>query len=258
MLLGQVVGVLGVASATERDFDLSARFLETAADQLAVSIHNARLFEQTRTYATRLEDQIAERERAEGALRESEGRLRSITSAALDAIVMMDEQGRITFWNQAAETMFGLAGEAVLGQCLHDTLAPARYRETYRSGFARLQQTGESPLLGKTLEVTALHHDGREFPIELSLAPAQIDGKLQVVGVIRDISERKRAEAALRESEERYRQVAQCVPDVIWTTDLSGRFTYANSAVERIHGWTVEEFLNQLARHDHGSAGSHK
>ena len=95
-------------------------------------------------------------------------------------------------------------------------------------------------------------HDNKPASVEYSL---QTQGQMQfyearlvplpqneIVAIIRNITERKRVEAALRESEERHRQIARCVPDMIWTMDLSGRFTYANSATRRITGWTVEEF----------------
>ncbi len=140
---------------------------------------------------------ITDLKRAEQALQNSEERLRSITSAALDAIVMLDQRGRITFWNQAAEAMFGLPREKALGLSLHETFTPEHYRESQQAGFSQFQLTGQSAVLGRIIQLTARHHDGHEFPVELSVAPVQIEGKLQLVGIIRNISERKRGEEAL-------------------------------------------------------------
>ena len=128
-------------------------------------------------------------------LRESEEQFRALTLAAEDAIVMMDEEGLVTFWNAAAERMFGYAAGEMLGRSHHDLIAPARFLPAHREAFPKWQQTGEGAAVGKTLELAAVRKDGTEFPVELSLSAMQTGGRRVAVGIIRDITERKRAES---------------------------------------------------------------
>jgi PAS domain S-box-containing protein len=123
--------------------------------------------------------------------------LQTICDAALDAVVMMDAQGKVAHWNAAAERMFGyLAGE-ILGENVHEKLVPPAYRDGARQGLGHFFQTGEGRVVGRVLELTALRKDGTEFPIELSVAPVQRDGGWWAVAIIRDITRRKRAERDL-------------------------------------------------------------
>lgn len=141
------------------------------------------------------------------ALRESNETLHTITAAAKDAIVMMDHQGIISFWNPAAEMIFGQAAHEAIGKELHTLLAPPRHHEQYRHGLGRFRDTGEGPSVGRTLELTAVRKDGSEFPLELSLSSLQLKGKWHAVGVLRDISQRKRSEEELRMHRERLEQM---------------------------------------------------
>ena len=141
-------------------------------------------------------------ERSQESLRESEERLRSMTAAALDAIVMMDEQGCISFWNKAAQTIFGHSPEEACGKNLHALLAPSQYRDAWREGTSRFFRSGEGPAVGRMVELVALHKNGREFPVELSVAPLRLHGRWQALGIIRDITDRKRSRALLERAKE--------------------------------------------------------
>ncbi len=139
-----------------------------------------------------------EYKRAEEVLRESEEKFRTISASAQDAIIMLDNEGNISLWNEAAEKMFGYSGQEVLGKALHDFLAPQRYHEASRQGFARFKTTGQGAAVGKTLELAAVRKDGIEFPVELSLSAVKLEGKWNAIGIMRDITERKRAEEQLQ------------------------------------------------------------
>jgi len=141
---------------------------------------------------------ITERLRSEQRLHESEGNFSSITSAAQDAIVMMDNEGKISYWNQAAEILFGYSEQEVIGEDLHTLLAPEQFLEAHRIGFEHFKKTGEGEAIGKTLELSALKKDGTEFSIELSLSAIMKEGKWNAIGIIRDISKRKKMEEELR------------------------------------------------------------
>jgi PAS domain S-box-containing protein len=149
---------------------------------------------------------ITDRKRAEEVLRESEEKLRQITSSAQDAIVMMDNRGLVTFWNESAEKIFGYAGQEVIGKELHAILAPPQFIERYEASFAIFRQSGKGPNLRKTTELSAIKKDGTEFPIELSLSAVNIRGRWNAIGIIRDITERKEAEAAREKMDKQLQQ----------------------------------------------------
>ncbi|TAN82331.1 MAG: PAS domain S-box protein [Gallionella sp.] len=140
-------------------------------------------------------------------MRESEERFRQILATAPNAIVIVDVQGRITDWNPAAQQMFGYSREEAVGQPMHQLLPPHRYRGDAEHGFARFRETGEGPVVGKVTEISALRKSGSEFPVELSISAIKLKGCWSAIGIIHDITERKRAERAFGESIERYRQL---------------------------------------------------
>lgn len=141
---------------------------------------------------------ITERKAAEQMVHESEERFRLITTTAKDAIIMVGPDEAITYWNPAAEKMFGYTTEEVLGKNLHDMLAPLRHLADAHRKFAAFTQAGQGGLVGKTLEVSALRKGGEEFPIELSVSSVQIRGSWHALGSVRDITERKNAEEQIR------------------------------------------------------------
>jgi PAS domain S-box-containing protein len=142
----------------------------------------------------RLEKEAQKLRQTEEALRESEERFRAIATTARDAIVMMDEQGRVSFWNRAAETMFGYSLKEAMGENVHVLLAPEKYHAAFQAAFAEFGQTGRGGAVGTTLELTALRKDRTEFPIELSLSSVYFQQSWHAIGIIRDISGRKTAE----------------------------------------------------------------
>jgi two-component system cell cycle sensor histidine kinase/response regulator CckA len=130
-------------------------------------------------------------------LQESEGKFSAIASTAADAIVVMDHTGIIAYWNSAATRIFGYTGEEALGRELHRLIAPARYREAYEKGFEKFRGSGQGPAVGNTLEFIAVRKDGTEFPIEVSTSTIPAEGEWHAVGIVRDISERKKTEQEL-------------------------------------------------------------
>ena len=138
---------------------------------------------------------ISERVRSERALRESEERKAAVLRSTIDSIIAMDENGCITEFNPAAEEAFGRRREDVIGRSLAETIIPYRFRTAHREGLARHLRTGNQRVIGKRLELPAMRSDGGEFIAELSITRTEIDGRPYFTGVVRDISERKRAEA---------------------------------------------------------------
>jgi PAS domain S-box-containing protein len=137
---------------------------------------------------------ITERKLAEQALVESEQRLRCITDAARDAIVMMDSRGTVSYWNSAAESLFGHSRAEAIGKDVHELLATDESAAAHRTAFPEFARTGRGKAIGKKLELAARRKDGQEITVDLSLSPVSLNGEWHAVGILRDITERKRAE----------------------------------------------------------------
>jgi PAS domain S-box-containing protein len=148
-------------------------------------------------------------QRAEIALRGSEDTFRTITDTLKDAIIMMDDDERISFWNPAAEKMFGYPRHEAIGMKLHTLIVPYRYIDAYQRGLTAFKTERVGPLIGKTFEVETRRKDGAEFPGELSFSAIQIKGKWHAAGIIRDITERKLAEEEARTDEKRLRSLVK-------------------------------------------------
>ena len=137
---------------------------------------------------------LMERTRAEQAVRRSEARKAAMLEASLDCIVTMDHRGRVVEFNAAAERTFGYAADEVVGREMAALIIPPALRERHRAGLKRYLSTGERQVIGRRLEITAIHADGREFPVELTITRIELDGPPLFTGFIRDISARKRRE----------------------------------------------------------------
>jgi len=147
--------------------------------------------------------------------------LKAITESVHDAIVSIDALGRIVFWNPAAENIFQYAAAEALGQPI-TIIIPERFREAHEIGLARVVAGGPRHVIGKTAELAGVRKDGSELPIELSLSTWEIAGERFFGGIIRDVSERKQADAAVRASEQRFRSIAESANDAIISADSQG------------------------------------
>lgn len=135
--------------------------------------------------------------KADKKLQISEARTRSITDSANDAILMIDHQGNVTYWNPAAERIFGYTREEVIGRNLHNQITPEKYRESYQKAFPEFLKSGMGAAVGKTLDLEAVRKDGTVISVQLSLSAINIDGNWNAIGIMRDTTEKKRIEAAL-------------------------------------------------------------
>jgi len=136
-------------------------------------------------------------------------KLDAITSAAGDAIILLDEKKNIAFWNPAAERMFGYKSREVLNKNLHNTLSPERFRKVFEKAHKTFKNSGKGDAIGNTVELAGLKKSGEEFPIELSLSAFYQGNKWKAIGIIRDITIRKQFELNLQKSKERYRTLSE-------------------------------------------------
>ncbi|MBI2460277.1 MAG: PAS domain S-box protein [Candidatus Rokubacteria bacterium] len=191
---------------------------------------------------------ITERKRAEEALRDSEALTRGILESALDAVIAIDHERKIIEFNPAAERIFGYSRAQVLGRQMAELLVPPSLRERHQRGFVRYLTTGESVVLGRRLEFPALRADGTEFPAELTVTRLQGEGPPQFTAHLRDISERKRAEEALRESEERFRRAFDDAAVGMALQAMDGRYLRVNRAFCAMLGYPEDELLGRTGR----------
>ncbi len=207
-----------VSSESRRQFQRSdLDFIEDLARRAATAIESARLVRQLEKtqmlleeQAVELEAQSAEMEVVHEELSTAEGTLRGIIDSALDAIVTMDGNSVITGWNAQSEVIFGWAADEVIGRSLSDTIIPARYREAHHHGVNHYLTTGEGPILNQRIVISAMHRDGHEFPVELTVAPG-ISGKhTSFSAFIRDITGRQEAEVRAAAEHSVIRMLAEC------------------------------------------------
>lgn len=143
---------------------------------------------------------------ADNALRERLRHDRLLLDIALDAIVDMNEGGTITNWNAQAMTLFGWTREEAIGRPLHETIVPPSLRTAHRQGLERFLTTGKTSILNRRIEITAMHRDGHEFPVELAVAALREKGTYTFRAFVRDLSERRKAEQDRQSMEERMQQ----------------------------------------------------
>jgi len=177
---GEVVGLLGLANKPGGFAEDDARMAAAFGELAAIALHNSRTLE---------------------ALENSEQRFRSLVETAADAIISADSRGNITLCNRRGEALFGYRAGELVGEPL-TSIMPERFRDGHKKGMERLLSTGKPTIVGKTVELVGLRKDGSEFPLELSVAKSGPGGESFFAAVIRDISERKRVEEALRHHRE--------------------------------------------------------
>jgi PAS domain S-box-containing protein len=137
------------------------------------------------------------------ALRENEARLRAITDSAQDAIIMMDSNGLISFWNPSAERILGYTSAEAIGHNLHRFIAPSHYHEQHQAVYPMFQKTGLGVAVGKTHDLEARRKDGTVIAVQISISAVQMRDGWHAVGILRDITDRKRAESELQETNRR-------------------------------------------------------
>jgi len=200
--------------------------LKEARDEL-----ERRVEERTRS----LRYEITERGHVETALREQEQRIRGIMESAVDGIITIDERGTVQSFNRAAEEIFGYAADEVIGKNVK-TLAAEPYRAAHDGYLQAYHDTGEAKILGKGREAEGVRKDGGVFPLSLAVSELKLDDRSIFTGIIRDISEQKRAEQALRQSERRFRTLIDSSKQGILVHRMWAPL-YANQALADMYGY---------------------
>jgi PAS domain S-box-containing protein len=192
-----------------------------------------------------LEEASALLQAREAAVRESEERTRSIIEAANDAFIEMDTDGSITGWNRAAETTFGWSRDEVAGRLVSETIIPPRYRDAHQHGLAHFLTTGEGPVLGQRIELEALHRDGHEFPVELTVSVLRLGTALSFTAFVHDITERKRAEDEIGAYTEQVADLYNRAPCGYHSLDPEGLYLEINDTELQWLGYTRDEVVGR-------------
>ena len=191
-----------------------------------------------------------------GLLRDSEERLRAITDTAGDAIMIMDPQGAISYWNPAAEQMLGYRSEEVIGRNLHELLVPQRYHAEYQAALPNFFHTGSGDAVGKIRSLFAIRKDGQEITVSHSLSAFLLNGEWHSVGILRDITESLQQQESLKNSEENVRLLLNSAAEAICGIDLDGNSTFANPSFLKMLGYTdlaqvIGKNVHQLTHHSY-------
>jgi PAS domain S-box-containing protein len=213
VLEGQAVGLLGLANKPNDFSEADARMASAFGELAAIALHNSRTLE---------------------SLADSEERFRSVVETASDAIITIDSQGHIVFWNQTAENIFGYSADEILGKPL-TFIMPKKFHRDHQKGLERVIATKKSNIISQTIQLAGLRKDGGEFPLELSLATWKTRKGIFFTGIIRDITEHKQTEETLQDSIEKLKIAYQQA--TIYAQELTGEI------VERKR---VEEELKRL------------
>jgi PAS domain S-box-containing protein len=204
--------------------------------------YNREELRQTLRRAIGVKELAVKVERAEQSLTESEHRFQSLVESATDAIVVANGRGIIVSWNRAASRLFGYSLEEIIGKPL-TLLMPERYRAAHERGIARIEATGKGTLIGSVVELHGLRKGGEEFPIELSLATWKTANGSYYSGIIRDISERKKAAQALEKLQHQHTLILTQAGEGIYGVGQQGNTTFVNLSAANMLGYRVEELL---------------
>ncbi|MDP9043337.1 MAG: PAS domain S-box protein [Pseudomonadota bacterium] len=204
--------------------------------------------------AATFSDLMKQRQLAQNALEASHNHFRAVLTHAADAFISLDRSGKITEWNRQAELTFGWSREEALGQSLPELIIPSHLRAAHHNGMQSFERSGRGPVVNARVEVTALTRTGHLIPIELSVAAVDMGDHFTANAFLRDISERKRVDDKLAQSERRLRTLADNMPALVSHIDLEFRYTYVNLPYLRWFSLDDDTLVGKTVREVFGDA----
>lgn len=186
--------------------------------------------------------EISETKAKEKLIAENERRNRNIMNAALDAIIVIDTQSKITFWNPQAEKVFGYTSEETMGKTMSSLIVPKQHVEGHSIGMQNYMDHGHGPVLNKHIELPALHKDGHEISIELYILPITEGENKYFCSFIKDITEKKQIQI----EKDRLSLVASSNENGIMFLDQNDKVFWSNEGLSRMTAYTFDEISNTL------------
>ncbi len=182
-----------------------------------------------------------------GSALENEGVFRQITASLKDPVILVDEKAHVSFWNQAAEKTFGYTCEEAIGKGIHELVVPKNMckevKERIEQSVKTFAETGVGYFTVGNVELVGCCKDGSEFPVELSISPLKLSGKWAAVGVVKDISKRKKAAEQMKDEEQRYHALFNRAPlGVLIVDPETACFVEFNDVAHKQLGYSREEF----------------
>jgi diguanylate cyclase (GGDEF)-like protein/PAS domain S-box-containing protein len=202
-----------------------------------------------------LNNELAARKDIETALRETAENFQAGIDSAQDGIIVIDSSGNITSWNVASERMFGYSKAEAMGRDVCSLIVPDRYREAHATHFAEFRETGKGGAIRKTTELHGLRKNGTEFSLDMSLSALSLGGKRGAMSIVRDTSERKRAEEAIQKTNEKLAGMVTRLENLGAQSDnlrAMGGFLLSCSTIDEIHPVITQSMKKLLP----GSAGA--
>jgi PAS domain S-box-containing protein len=182
---------------------------------------------------------VTEKKLAEDTLKESEQKFRAVAETATDAIISVDSLGNITYFNNAAERIFGFRNAELSGKPFK-TLIPEK---AHKKELDHLVRASNRQAIGKAVELVGMKKNGDWFPIEISFSSWMSGGETYVTSIIRDITERKRAEESFRDRDQKLRTIVEHSNELFYIHDTKHQLTYVSPQSEEILGYTPEEMM---------------
>jgi two-component system, cell cycle sensor histidine kinase and response regulator CckA len=181
---------------------------------------------------------------ARTALETNDARIRTILDHALDAVVSIDSHGVVIEWNPQAEQTFGFTPQEALGKTLHSLIIPEAFRDAHQKGLRHYMNSGQHAILNRRIEINALHKNGHEFPVELTVIPLRIGDHVSFCAFLRDITEQKRSQKDLQDSKAFLGSIVEHLPTMVFVKDARDlRFVRANKATEDVIGVSEAELI---------------
>jgi len=187
---------------------------------------------------------ITESNQARQALRESQQRLKGVIDSAMDAIITLDGEMRVVMFNRAAERMFGISAEEALGQSI-DRFVPSRFLGMHEEYLAHSERDYSLNPIDHIIAIVGRRSNGEEFPAESSISVVETGDGLLFTAILRDVTDRKRAEDALRQSHETAQAILNAATESVFLMDLDGTVVAANQTTARRLGTTVPDLIGR-------------
>ncbi len=189
---------------------------------------------------------ITEKKIFTDALEQSEQQIKAIFNGAPDAVVVIDEEGRVIQWNPKATELFGWTQDEIIGEHLSDTIVPPQFREAHIKGMKRFMTTEQSRIIGQNIEIKAVNKDHKELDVSLNISPIKLNNGYLFVGFIRDITQQKRASETTLNNERRFKQALGILGDNVWEHDFKTEKTYFANTVHDLLGFPNNDLSSNV------------